>query len=198
MIEPDLNSNRFVIISGCSGGGKSTLLAELARRGHAIVEEPGRRIVAQELSGDGAALPWVDGVAFAHRAIELALADRSAAETRPGLTFFDRSAIDAASALEYLTGERLVTRLGGLPHYHKTVFLVPPWPEIYINDRERRHDYEDAMAEYQRLCWSYPLAGYDVSILDRTNVSERAGHILKILTPPRNATGAPDQRPIEL
>jgi predicted ATPase len=29
--------NRFVVISGCSGGGKSTLPAELARRGHAVV-----------------------------------------------------------------------------------------------------------------------------------------------------------------
>ncbi|MGG2475815.1 AAA family ATPase, partial [Rhizobium sp. BR5] len=25
--------DRFIILSGCSGGGKSTLLAELARRG---------------------------------------------------------------------------------------------------------------------------------------------------------------------
>ena len=37
--------DRFIILSGCSGGGKSTLLAELARRGFATVEEPGRRIV---------------------------------------------------------------------------------------------------------------------------------------------------------
>jgi len=33
-------SDRFVVLSGCSGGGKSTLLAELARRGHSVVEEP--------------------------------------------------------------------------------------------------------------------------------------------------------------
>jgi predicted ATPase len=32
--------NRFVVISGCSGGGKFTLLAELGRRGYATVEEP--------------------------------------------------------------------------------------------------------------------------------------------------------------
>ena len=37
-----------VVISGCSGGGKSTLLAELARRGYAVVEEPGRRIIVDE------------------------------------------------------------------------------------------------------------------------------------------------------
>ena len=45
-----MSDDRFVIISGCSGGGKSTLLAELARRGYRVVEEPGRRIVAEELA----------------------------------------------------------------------------------------------------------------------------------------------------
>jgi predicted ATPase len=33
--------NRFVVISGCSGGGKSTLLAELAARGFAWWRSPG-------------------------------------------------------------------------------------------------------------------------------------------------------------
>jgi hypothetical protein len=74
------NMDRFVVISGCSGGGKSTLLAELARRGQAVVEEPGRRIVREERAGDGAALPWVDPAAFARRAVAMALADREAAE----------------------------------------------------------------------------------------------------------------------
>src|SRR5580693_8155456 len=46
----------FVVISGCSGGGKSTLLTELGRRGYMTVEEPGRRIVKEELLGNGLAL----------------------------------------------------------------------------------------------------------------------------------------------
>jgi predicted ATPase len=36
-------SERFVLLSGCSGGGKSALLAELHARGYHVVEEPGRR-----------------------------------------------------------------------------------------------------------------------------------------------------------
>ncbi len=44
-----MDDNHLVVISGCSGGGKSTLLAELSRRGHMTIEEPGRRIVAEEL-----------------------------------------------------------------------------------------------------------------------------------------------------
>jgi predicted ATPase len=80
--------DRLVIISGCSGGGKSTLPAELRRRGHAVVEEPGRRTVKEELGSGGSALPWADGVAFARRAIVMALADRTSAVAIKGLGIF--------------------------------------------------------------------------------------------------------------
>lgn len=63
----------FVVISGCSGGGKSTLLDALEDLGHHVVKEPGRRIVAEELAIGGSALPWDDPVAFARRAIRLSL-----------------------------------------------------------------------------------------------------------------------------
>ena len=120
--------DRFVVISGCSGGGKSTLLAELHRRGYAVVEEPGRRIVKEEMTGDGAALPWIDAVAFARRATALALADYRSATALEGCVFFDRSLIDAASALEQLTGEPALVRLARVHRYHRRVFLAPPWP----------------------------------------------------------------------
>ena len=97
--------DNFVVISGCSGGGKSTLLAELARRGHAVVEEPGRRIVREELASGGSALPWLDTTAFIRRAIAMALADRAAATDQTSWVFFDRGLIDAAAGLEILTGE---------------------------------------------------------------------------------------------
>ena len=71
--------DRFVVISGCSGGGKSTLLEDLGRRGHATVEEPGRRIVREVLGQGGSALPWIDSSAFARRAIAMALDERASA-----------------------------------------------------------------------------------------------------------------------
>jgi predicted ATPase len=98
-------SERFVLLSGCSGGGKSTLLAALRVRGYHVVEEPGRRVVKHEFEKGGTALPWTDAAAFARRTIEVALSDREAAQEQPGWVFFDRGLIDAASALEHLTGE---------------------------------------------------------------------------------------------
>jgi predicted ATPase len=169
--------DRFVIISGCSGGGKSTLVAELHQRGYAVVGEPGRRIVAQELEAGGSALPWVDGAAFARRAIEVSLADRIAAEASSGWVFFDRGLIDAAAGLQNLTGEP-AEPLCRTHRYNRRVFLTPPWPEIYAVDRERRHGLAEAVAEYDRLRDVYPSLGYEVWILPKTSVQERADFIL--------------------
>lgn len=177
--------NHFIIISGCSGGGKSTLLAELGRRGFATVEEPGRRIVAEEIRSGGAALPWVDAEAFARRAIEMALADRAAAPDDGRMVFFDRGLIDAASALEAMTGEPVLRPLAAVHRYHRLVFLTPPWPEIYATDPERRHDLAAGIEEYERLCRDYPALGYEVDIVPRTEFSARADYVLSRLgTPP--------------
>jgi predicted ATPase len=168
----------FVTISGCSGGGKSTLLAELQRRGFATIEEPGRRIVAEEIKHDGRALPWVDAVAFARRAIEVSLSDLAVADASARWIFFDRGLIDAAAALEHLTGEPVVKSLGSVYRYNKRVFLAPPWPEIYVPDEERRHGLAEAVAEYGRLLSVYPLLGYDIHIMPKVSVAERANWIL--------------------
>lgn len=174
-------SDNFVVISGCSGGGKSTLITELAARGFATVPEPGRRIVAQELAGDGTALPWVDLAAFAHRAIDLALADREQSAGVDDWVFFDRGLVDAVSALE-ASGAKPGIDLGARKNrYHPTVFMTPPWPEIYATDTERKHGIEEALAEYERLAALYPTLGYDVVTLPKVSVPERAAFVLTTL-----------------
>ena len=60
--------------------------------------EPGRRIVEEQLLGDGRALPWVDMAAFAEKAIELAAADRKRTASELGWVFFDRGLIDPTLA----------------------------------------------------------------------------------------------------
>ncbi|AAK88156.1 ATPase [Agrobacterium tumefaciens] len=169
--------NRFFILSGCSGGGKSTLLAELARRGFATVEEPGRRIVIEETRNGGTALPWIDMQAFARRAIAMALEDRRVTP-KEGLVFFDRGLIDAASALHHISGDRFVNTLRDTHRYNSLVFLTPPWPEIYQSDDERKHGFDAAVEEYERLVRDYEGLGYDIVVLPKSAVAERADLIL--------------------
>lgn len=176
---------RLVVISGCSGGGKSSLLAELAARGHAVVDEPGRRIIAEEKARAGSAPPWIDMGAFLRRAIDMARADWLAATQRKGWVFFDRSLIDAASGLEARVGKPIVQLLGVEYRYHRTMFMVPSWPEIYRHDEDRRHGLDAAEAEYRRLLTAYTVLGYEVVILPRTNIGARADHLLAMLAADR-------------
>lgn len=171
----------LVVISGCSGGGKSTLLAELKARGHRVVEEPGRRIVAEETANGGTALPWVDLAAFLRRAVEMALADRTAAADEPGWVFFDRGLVDAASALAALTGDPALHALCRDHRYHRRVFMASPWPEIYVTDAGRKHGFDAAVAEYDRLIAAYPALGYEVLMLPKTTPKQRADFVLAAL-----------------
>ncbi len=170
-----------ILISGCSGGGKSTLLDLLRQHGHPVVEEPGRRIVAEEMKGNGDALPWVDLRAFADRAIRMAQADLCAAADMEGIVFFDRGLVDAAVAFEFAGGTPYHSLLAGERHYARRVFLAPPWPEIFATDMQRRNTFEDAIAEYSRLERAFSELGYETCELPKVAVADRINFVLKEL-----------------
>ncbi|WP_176085730.1 AAA family ATPase [Martelella sp. HB161492] len=170
--------DRFILISGCSGGGKSSLVDALAARGFNTVSEPGRRIVAEEISGDGANLPWKNPRGFALRLVAVALSDYAAATRLEGPVFFDRGLVDAISALSHATGQAADIARAHRHFCHRQVFMAPPWPEIYVQDAERRHGLSAAMDEYERLAAFYPQLGYDVVALPKTDIAARADFVL--------------------
>jgi predicted ATPase len=174
-------TNSLVVISGCSGGGKSTLLGELARRGFATFEEPGRRIVREELAGGGSALPWVDAGAFAARCVETGVAQWEDASRAGGVAFFDRSVLDAFNAFEQIglaPPPRFADVLARV-RYHARVFMAPPWATIYVTDGERKHSFDDGVAEYERLLRFYPRHGYELVTLPKVPVAARAHFVLE-------------------
>lgn len=173
--------DNFILISGCSGGGKSTLLRALADMGHATVEEPGRRVVEAEHACGGTALPWTDMKTFLRRTLDLAIADHEAAGAQDGLVFFDRGVVDALVALEHLSGE-VPDRLADRYRYAGTVYLAPPWPEIFTTDMARRHGMDEAKAEYDRLWCAFPAFGYRAALLPKTSVADRAAYLLSALS----------------
>ena len=171
--EREEDADLFVMISGCSGGGKSTLLSELARRGYAVVAEPGRRIIAEVRAGEGGALPWDDPAAFARCALAMSIRDHGSAS---GLTFFDRGVVDAAVAIVATGGERPDAILASVRY--ERLFLAPPWPEIYDNDEDRRHSLEQALRDFDRVQRAYLDAGYTPVMLPRDTVAVRADFVL--------------------
>lgn len=179
----EANTGRLVLISGCSGGGKSSLLAELGRRGHAIVEEPGRCIVKEQLTAGGDALPWADAGKLAELAASRSVENMARAARSGHLTFFDRGLVDAVCVFERL-GLAVPLHLTNAIRryrYHSRVFLAPPWRKIFANDAERRHGFAEAVAEYEYLAVAFPHLGYETVLLPKTFIEARADFVLETL-----------------
>lgn len=173
-------NERLVVVSGCSSGGKSTLLAELDRLGYRTVMEPGRQIVKEQLETGGDALPWANAARFVDLCIARGAASYAAASTLGQTVLFDRSVVDAISAARSMRGELSADHQSVLSQcrYAKRVFMVPPWRELFANDAERRHGFEEAVNEYDRLLHDYREWGYDVEILPPLPLAQRAGHLM--------------------
>ena len=173
--------SKTFLITGCSGGGKSTLLAALGSAGHEVVEEPGRRIVAEEIASGGSALPWIDMAAFARRAVAMSKSDLSLAQKAAGPVFFDRGLIDAAVALHHVEGIALETTLENRKPYCDPIFLAPPWPELFATDEQRRHGLEEAVAEFDRLESALQRLDYRVIQLPKVPVEARVRYVLEMV-----------------
>ena len=154
------------------------MLAELARRGYATVEEPGRRIIRAQLAGRGVALPWKDMSGFARRLIEVAADDLKHSAQLKGWVFFDRGLIDAAAALCAADVLPIETLLPPKSPYQTKVFIAPPWLEIFRSDPERRHGFVEAVEEYERLMQVYPAYGHQLVELPKVSVGGRADFVV--------------------
>ncbi len=170
-----------VVLSGCSGGGKSTLLAELASRGVPIFVEPGRKVVRAALAGSGGALPEDDPTGFAMACLERSLADLRAAESLDRPAVFDRCPVDAFTWLEHrgLPVPTAFPEAMAAAGFHPVVLFAPPWPEIYVQDAERRHPLEKALADHDRLARDYVRLGFELLALPSASPGERADWVLR-------------------
>ena len=172
--------DRFVVLSGCSGGGKSTLLTALERRGFIVFEEPGRQIIKEQQFLKGNALPWTDPLQFVELSVSRSIHQMALAARVDQRSFLDRGIVDAISFLEHLSLPipLYLENAVKLLRYHRRVFVAPPWPEIFASDAERRHSFDEAKAQYSSLLRTYERLGYSLVELPKIDVESRVEFIV--------------------
>ena len=153
----------------------------LGAAGIATVPEPGRRIVAAALAGDGRCLPWEDPFGFAERALALALDDWHAAQALPGPRGSNRGILDAVAAYEHVTGSLPPQAEELRVRYTRQVLVAPPWRGIFAADPERRQGFGAARAEYHRLTAFLPRFGYQTLPQPRVPVAARVAFARRLL-----------------
>lgn len=178
------DTNRFVVITGGPGSGKSTLIEALATQGFNHMPEGGRAIIRDQVAISGTALPWSDRLAFAELMLSWDLRSYRAAQELSGPVIFDRGIPDVMGYLR-LIGLRVpshVARAAKTFRYHRRVLVAPPWPEIFTQDTERKQTLQEAEATCEAVTAVYVELGYELLHLPRASVVDRVKFVRAAIT----------------
>lgn len=175
-------AENFHILTGGPGAGKTTLLSSLKDLGFITADEEGRRIIREQLNSDADGLPWKNKELFAELMFEASIKTyQKISQTRSvGPVFFDRGIIDTIGYLK-LENIPVPKRMEIIAHemkYHKNVFILPPWKEIYENDPERKQTLEVAERTFKCMYETYKNFDYHIIEVPRSAVKQRIRFIL--------------------
>jgi predicted ATPase len=173
-------SDRFFVLTGGPGAGKTTLIEALRAAGFATMTEAGRAIIRDQLEIAGPATHQTNPALFAELMLALDMQSYRKALGEPGPVFFDRGITELAG----------YHRMMGLPtpahfriaaekfRYNKRVFVAPPWSEIFANDSERKQSLDEAVRTHDAAVRIYAEFGYTIVPLPKAPVEERLRFVL--------------------
>jgi len=174
------SADRFHVLTGGPGSGKTTLVEALAARGYATAPEAGRTVIREQLAIGGKAIPWIDRQLFAERMLAFDLRNYAEALEWIGPVFFDRGVLDVLGYLE-LCGPPVTAHAENAARSHRyarRVFALPPWPEIFTRDAERKQSFDEAERTYRAMVAVYSRLGYELVEVPQASVDERAAFVL--------------------
>ncbi|KAF0807075.1 hypothetical protein A6D6_01074 [Alcanivorax xiamenensis] len=172
-----------IVLSGGPGAGKTSLLRALSGFGYHTVAESGRAVIQQQQARGGEALPWRNRQAFAAAMLDRDRRQYRRYANRDGPVFFDRGVVDVLgyARLERLRESAAMHWAARRHRYAPEVLMLPPWPDIYRNDQERKQTLAEAERTFQVLWNTYLDQGYRPLLVPRGTIAERRDWVLSHL-----------------
>ena len=173
-----MTKHNFYVITGGTGGGKTSLLEGLASKGYSYVPETARQIIKERLLKGLPPRPAPR--IFAQEIFNKDWTNFTSNSAQSSLLFFDRSFMDSAWQLFNCdtVGYNVIKDTIPTNRYNNKVFITPPWKDIYCNDTERDQSFEESIEVYERLEGWYRAHNYDLVILPKDTIENRVKFIL--------------------
>ncbi|MDH6303687.1 putative ATPase [Parabacteroides sp. PF5-5] len=174
--------NKFYIITGGPGVGKTTLLNELKIEGYEVIPEAARDIINEQVDRGGVGIPWKDNSLYTelmlHRSVEDYMTAKARQHTKA--VFFDRGIPDSLCHW-VMSGNPITEEMEEAVQkcrYESIVFILPPWKEIYCTDEARKQDWEEAEYTYHKMVEIYESYGYQLVVVPKDTPENRKRFIL--------------------
>ncbi|WP_117884094.1 AAA family ATPase [Aureibaculum luteum] len=178
-------SPKKIVITGGPGTGKTTLINELERRNLICIPEISRQITLEARSNGIEYLFLNDPLLFS----KLLLEGREnqyleALKLDADIIFFDRGIPDIHAYMNHTETQFPKIYIQKSEKYkYDSVFLLPPWEEIYTTDDERYESFEMATDLYQHLKHAYTELGYNILEVPVGEINFRVDFILDNVKP---------------
>jgi predicted ATPase len=167
------------IITGGPGSGKTNLLNAFKSLNYNCSDEASRELIIQEVARGSNCLPWIDLNCFADKVLDKMISSYKATPHHE-LAFYDRGIPDIIAYLKVagLSVPDNYYKAWQQHPYHRTVFILSPWQEIYINDSERWQTYAESEQLYRGIMETYESLNYTLIEVPKLAVNERANFII--------------------
>lgn len=172
-----------IVITGGPGSGKTVLINHIQNLGFQCKHEISRTITIEAQKNGIEQLFIEDPLLFSNKLLEGRLRQfhesKQVSETH---LFYDRGLPDIIAYLDY-------TNADYPNHFNKTcnmnrydsIFLLPPWKDIYTQDNERYESFKEAEKIYRYLKSGYRKYGYEIDEVPSGSLEFRANYIFKKL-----------------
>ena len=173
-------SDRFFVLTGGPGAGKTTMIEALARAGFATTTEAGRAIIRGQLEVGGSATHQTNPALFAELMLAFDIQSYRQALCEAGPVFFDRGVTELAGyhGMMGLAAPAHFRTAAEKFRYSRRVFVAPPWPEIFANDSERKQSLGEAVRSHEAVVQTYAEFGYTIVPLPKASIEERLRFVL--------------------
>lgn len=168
------------MFTGGPGAGKSTVIELLAKQQRVVVPEVARNIIRHQKAMGGSATHDGDRVSYTDLMLERSIEDFKRLTSVDEPVYFDRGLPDLYSyTMRYCGGvTEIIKQAIAQYRYNPTVFLFPPWPEIYCHDAERKQPFQEAMETWEAVKKGYADCGYLTIDIPKLSVEQRVKFIL--------------------
>lgn len=173
----------IVVIIGGPGTGKTTIIDALKSMGHCCYPEISREVTLEAKKQGIEQLFLENPLLFSELLLEGRKKQFEKAQNESHeIVFLDRGIPDVLAYMHYI-GDSYPAffDLACKEYQYNSIFILPPWEDIYESDNERYESFEQAQLIHNHLVETYQNYGYKIIEVPKDTVENRINYIISFL-----------------